>query len=501
LGAGLRQEAGALQARKHVGEEGPDFHALASLSRVRRGVPLVVFSVLTVLFAAAAAPRPSELLRVDARLLGSAPKPRLPARAAVDWCGTGQPTTVDRKPDVDLSSPRQVHVTYAIPADGVDQLATFGSRIATDASAMDVWWRREDPTRTLRFDLFAFPGCTAKAGRLDIGFVRLPRAGSSYLDDIGADRLMADLGQLGSLTNLKHLVYYDGPSVFDNNVCGTAFVPRSATTTGGLAGIAFVWMKSLCGGDIGASGLNAAVAVHELIHGLGSLQGVNAPNECPPPDDGHTCDSTTDVLYPSANSQTTISGQTLDAGRNDYYGHSLPGFDVQDSGWLTRLPQQRLSVTVQTTGTRTGVVRLVSPTSFECARSCTLELDRGLAATLVAAPRAGARFLHWTGACTGSGSCRVTLDSARTVTAVFGVTTFRLTTSVGGQGKISSTPGGVSCPRRCSAAFKADSSIRLRAAALPGFRFAGWTGSCRGTRPCIVKLNRDRTVRAMFRRR
>ena len=408
---------------------------------------------------------------------------------------------VDRKPDLDLSSPRQVHVTYAIPADGTDQFGTFGSRLATDAEAMDTWWRREDPTRTLRFDLFAFPGCTAKFGRLDIGFIRLPRAGTSYLDDIGADRLLADLGQLDNLTNHKHLVYYDGPPPFDDNVCGTAFVPRSAPTNGGLSGIAFVWMKSLCGEDIGAGGLNAAVAVHELIHGLGSLQGVNAPNECPPPDDGHVCDVTTDVLFPSANSQTTISGQTMDAGRNDYYGHSLAGFDVQDSGWLTHLPQQRLSVTIQTTGARTGVVRLVSPTSFECARSCTLDLDQGAAVTLVAAPRAGSRFVRWTGACSGSGSCAVTLSAARAVTAVFGTTTFRLTTSVGGKGKVSSTPGGVSCPGRCSAAFRADSSVRLRAAASPGFRFVGWTGSCRGTGPCVVKLSRDRSVRATFRRK
>ena len=87
------------------------------------------------------------------------------------------------------------------------------------------------------------------------------------------------------------------------------------------------------------------------------------------------------------------------------------------------------------------------------------------------------------------------------MTAVFAATTFRLTTSVGGKGKVSSTPGGVSCPRRCSVAFRADSSVRLRAAAFPGFRFAGWTGSCRGTRPCIVKLNRNRTVRATFRRK
>ena len=364
-----------------------------------------------------------------------------------------------------------------------------------------MWWRREDPARTLRFDLFAFPGCAAKFGRLDIGFVRLPRAGTSYLDDIGADRLLADLGQLDDLTNLKHLVYYDGPPVFDDNVCGTAFVPRSATTTAAAAGIAFVWTKSLCGGDIGAGALNAAVAVHELIHGLGALQG-QAPRTSvsrPTTATSATRRRTSSSRPPTARRRSP--GRPSTSGRNDYYGHSLSSFDVQDSGWLTRLPQQRLSVTIQTTGTRTGVVRLVSPTSFECAQSCTLDLDQGLAATLVAAPRAGARFVRWTGACTGSGPCTVTLSGARAVTAVFGAATFRLTTSVGGKGKVSSTPGGVSCPGRCSAAFRADSSVRLRAAASSGFRFAGWTGSCRGTGPCVVKLSRDRSVRATFRRK
>ena len=173
---------------------------------MRRGLLLAIASAFTVLFATAAAPGPTELLRVDSWQLDSAPRSRVPTRAAVDWCGAGQPSAVDRKPDVDPSSPRQVHITYAIPADAADQLATFGSRIATDASAMDVWWRREDPTRTTRFDLFAFHGCTTKAGRIDIGFVRLPRVGTSYLNDIGSDRLLADLGKLANLTDLNHLV-------------------------------------------------------------------------------------------------------------------------------------------------------------------------------------------------------------------------------------------------------------------------------------------------------
>ena len=163
--------------------------------------------------------------------------------------------------------------------------------------------------------------------------------------------------------------------------------------TAGLAGIAFVWTKSLCGGDIGAGGLNAAVAVHELIHGLGSLQGrERAERVCAARrrprlrrHDGRPlpiCEQPDDDLR---RRRSTRAGTTTTAIR-------WRGFDVQDSGWLTHLPQQRLSVTIQTTGTRTGVVRLTSPTSFECAQSCTLDLDQGLAATLVAAPRAGAKL-------------------------------------------------------------------------------------------------------------
>ena len=197
-----------------------------------------------------------------------------------------QPTALDRKPDGDLSSLRNVHVTYAVPADATSRFATLASAIATDTAAIDAWWRREDPSRAPRYDLFAFPGCTSKFGSLDIGFVRLPQNGIEYTGDSGADSLLSDLPAIESLTSQKHVVYYDGPVPFGDQVCGTAFVPRSATTQGGFSGIAFVWLASLCGGDVGAGRLNAAVAVHELIHGLAALQGsvaerVRAPQRRP----------------------------------------------------------------------------------------------------------------------------------------------------------------------------------------------------------------------------
>ncbi len=459
-----------------------------------------MFTVLAALAVSAATPSQSSLVRLDSFAVDSVNAPRVPARTAVDWCGASQPAALDRKPDGDLSSLRNVHVTYAVPADVSGRFGTLASAIATDTAAIDAWWRREDPTRAPRYDLFAFPGCTAKFGSLDLGFVRLPQGAAAYTGNNAADVLLSDLSAIEALTSQKHVVYYDGPAPFGDQVCGTTFVPRSATTQGGFSGIAFVWLQSLCGGDVGAGRLNAAVAVHELIHGLAALQG-GSPNECPPPNDGHVCDSPNDVLYPEASSQTTLSTQILDTGRDDYYGHSGSSFDVQDSAWLSHLPQQRLTVAIQRTGSARGTVRLTSPTAFECAQSCSLQLDLGLSATLVARPAAGFRFAGWKGACSGTASCVVTLAAARSVVALFGAGTFRLTVGVGGKGKVSSSPTGLTCPSRCSASFRAASNVRLRATASPGFVFSGWTGSCRGTTACVVKLNGNRSVGATFKRR
>ena len=130
-----------------------------------------------------------------------------------------------------------------------------------------------------------------------------------------------------------------------------------------------------------------------------------------------------------------------------------------------------------------------------------LQLDLGLSATLVARPAAGFRFAGWRGACSGTAPCAVTLDAARSVIACSAQALFRLTVGVGGKGKVSSTPTGLTCPSRCSASFKAASNVRLRATASPGFVFSGWTGSCRGKTACVVKLNGNRSVRATFKRR
>ena len=87
--------------------------------------------------------------------------------------------------------------------------------------------------------------------------------------------------------------------------------------------------------------------------------------------------------------------------------------DLRDSPYLTRLPQQRLALGVRAPGKARGMISMSFPAPFDCRDTCALELDRGLAVTLVATPSRGSRFLGWSGACKGRGA-RVTSLSAAT---------------------------------------------------------------------------------------
>jgi hypothetical protein len=400
-----------------------------------------------------------------------------------------------------------VHVTYVIPADAPNRIDELASKIVADLAAADAWWQREDPTRTIRFDRFAFPGCASKLGSLDLGFLRLARPAAAYEGDQGIVGMVPELTDLAELDFHKNLVYYDGPSLYGPTVCGTTLVPRNDPVRGGLGGLAFIWLRSLCGQDVGTGNLNAEVVTHELIHGLGFVGTGSSLNECPEPNRGHVCDSELDILYPEATLETTLAAKRLDVNHDDYYDNEAGPYngdqsgDLQDSPYLTHLPQKRLALGVRAPGNARGMIRMTFPAPFNCRDACALALDTGVAVTLIATPSRESRFLGWSGVCKGRGvACYVTLRGDRTVTALFGPATFRLSVTVAGRGRVSSAPSGLACAGRCSAAFEAGSQVSLRATAAAGHRFAGWTGSCRGKSRCIIGLDRDRSVVARFAR-
>ena len=87
-----------------------------------------------------------------------------------------------------------------------------------------------------------------------------------------------------------------------------------------------------------------------------------------------------------------------------------------------------------------------------CTGTCTATFPYGTSVQLSASPSNGYGFAGWSGACSGSGTCAVTMNGAKSVTATFGLLE-TLTVSVSGSGTVTSSPSGISCPGACSAAF------------------------------------------------
>ncbi len=75
-----------------------------------------------------------------------------------------------------------------------------------------------------------------------------------------------------------------------------------------------------------------------------------------------------------------------------------------------------LSVTLA--GTGSGNVTSV-PAGINCAGDCSEAYASGTPVTLTATSTAGSTFTGWSGACSGTGSCALTMDVAKSVTATF----------------------------------------------------------------------------------
>jgi phospholipase C len=84
-------------------------------------------------------------------------------------------------------------------------------------------------------------------------------------------------------------------------------------------------------------------------------------------------------------------------------------------------PVQQVQLSVTLAGGGTGAVTS-SPAGINCGQTCSANFNSGSAVTLTAAPTTGFTFSGWSGACSGTGTCTVTVSNATTVTATFGAT-------------------------------------------------------------------------------
>jgi hypothetical protein len=81
-------------------------------------------------------------------------------------------------------------------------------------------------------------------------------------------------------------------------------------------------------------------------------------------------------------------------------------------------PPSEFALTVVPAGTGSGTVTS-SPAGINCGIDCSEAYAAGTEVTLTATPASGSSFAGWSGSCTGTGSCKVTMSQARSVTATF----------------------------------------------------------------------------------
>lgn len=413
-----------------------------------------------------------------------------------DWCAP-EPSSTDRP---DTVAGHQIHVVYAHPADAPDRTTTLAPRIVRDLGGVDAWWRGQDPGRTPRFDLAAFADCDSPLGALDLTTLALPGPSTAYAnpDTTLAASVRTELQRvLGPKAGTVYLVYLDAPvgPFHDQVVCGLA-----------AANTAFVFLQQSpgCspGGGLGAGdGWPASTAAHELTHLFTNGPLTGAPHACPD-DDGHICEPGSGDLLDTASPRTSpfLSDMVLDPGRDDYYGHGIPGrIDVRASEYLARLDAPQQPVTVAVTPDGGGRVTSAGP-GIACPPACSIPFDGDTTVRLVATAADGYVFRGWSGSCSGPATqCAVVADSALDVTATFeALVAYRV--RVVGSGRITTLTD--ACDARCTWDAPARTTVDLHAEPERGARFAGWSGACAGERArCRVRIGKAVRVVATFERR
>jgi hypothetical protein len=169
--------------------------------------------------------------------------------------------------------------------------------------------------------------------------------------------------------------------------------------------------------------------------------------------------------------------------------------------FITGASPTSFTLTVTKSGTGTGTVAS-SPPGISCGSNCSANFDSGAVVSLTTAPASGSTFAGWSGACSGTGACSVTMDAAKSVSANFtanpGPFTLTVAKSGAGTGTVTSTPSGISCGTTCSASFASGTVVSLTATPDSGSTFAGWSGACSGTGACSVTMDAAKSVSANF---
>jgi uncharacterized repeat protein (TIGR01451 family) len=160
-------------------------------------------------------------------------------------------------------------------------------------------------------------------------------------------------------------------------------------------------------------------------------------------------------------------------------------------------------LTTTKTGNGSGTVTTADG-GINCGPNCSATYLSGTVVNVGETPDANSVFTGWSGACTGTGACAVTMGADMTVTTNF-VLGEKLSVVLAGSGtgSVTSEDGGINCAnsgRNCSSLYPPGTPVSLTATLVAPSVFGGWSGACSGSDPntCAVVMNSVQSVTATF---
>jgi Fe-S cluster biogenesis protein NfuA len=193
---------------------------------------------------------------------------------------------------------------------------------------------------------------------------------------------------------------------------------------------------------------------------------------------------------------TLYGGWCGSGSAGSYYGRFDVSFDAALHQYLDPQVQVTRQLNIQLAGSGHG---RITGNSINCTITCSQSYTSDTTVTLTATADTDSVFSGWSGGCSGTSSCTLTVNAIKNVTATFTLKP-RLTVNFAGTGGGTITGNeGFSCAAgTCSKSYTSGTTVKLTATAATGSVFSGWSGACSGTSSCTLTVNADKSVTATF---
>jgi hypothetical protein len=148
-----------------------------------------------------------------------------------------------------------------------------------------------------------------------------------------------------------------------------------------------------------------------------------------------------------------------------------------------------------------GSVQSIPP-GIDCGgdTGCKAAFKRNIAVRLTVNVANGYTFGGWSGDCSGTTGCSVSMTVSRTISAAFRAIRDQLNIVKSGRGigTITTDPAGIQCGEICAYSFRRASSVTLRAVPNGSSRFRTWGGACSGKKQCTLTITAPVELTAAF---